>query len=60
MPSSKLQPADKLRIYHYGEKGAADLDKAENTDPDGYVVAVRALVTMINPAAATAPAKAAA
>ena len=57
---AKFQPADKLRIYHYGEKGAADLDKAENTDPDGYVVAVRALVTMINPAAATAPAKAAA
>jgi len=61
---SKLQPADKLRIYHYGEAKAASLATAENPDPDGYVAAVRAIVAQISPeavapAASAAPAAAA-
>jgi hypothetical protein len=35
------EAADKLRILHYGESRARQLDSAENPDPDGYVDQVR-------------------
>ena len=44
---AKFQPADKLRIYHYGEAKAASLATAENPDPDGYVAAVRAITCLL-------------
>lgn len=44
---ASMQPADKLRVYHYTETGAANLLRAENSDPDGYVDKVRKIYAAI-------------